>query len=241
METSSTLSSLVLNSPSAAYVFEKYDLDYCCKGHQSLDEACRTVNADPKAVLKEVQDSFNAEVPTSFHPWMWDTPLLISYIVQNHHKYLRDTLPVVQRLFRRVAVKHGERFPEVYALSELFDEVANELFEHLSNEEALLYTPAMKSLTYDDLQKIISEHDEDHQSVGLKLLRLRAISNTYSPPDGSCISHRTAYRMLREVVQDTMQHVFLENSVLFPKLLRENLSQTPNHGLQVQGGRNESN
>jgi regulator of cell morphogenesis and NO signaling len=44
---------------------------------------------------------------------------------------------------------------------------------------------------------------------------MRAITNKYTPPDGACQTHRSAYHLLREFSEDLMQHVFIENTVLF--------------------------
>lgn len=150
--------------------------------------------------------------------------MLMSYIVQNHHRYLRTSLPALKTSIHRVAFKHGERFPETIQLAELITELSEILLEHLDQEEAFVFTPGVQDLPYDELKLMIDRLNSDHDTVGRMFDRLRELTNRFTPPPEACTTHRTSYRLLREIVQDTMHHVFLENSVLFPKLLNEKLA-----------------
>jgi regulator of cell morphogenesis and NO signaling len=223
MEITSTLSSIALSSQAAVFVFEKYDFDYCCKGQQTLEDACRTAQVSASDILKEIRNTEESETTSVFRPWLWDSPMLISYIVQNHHRFLRHSLPLLKTSILRVATKHGERFPETYTLAEIIEDLCDGLLAHLDEEEAVVFSPQVQSLSYEELKPMIDNLDSEHQHVGTLLLKLRDVSHRFTPPPEACTTHRTSYRLLREVVQDTMHHVFLENSVLFPKLLREKL------------------
>ncbi|MBI2794829.1 MAG: DUF542 domain-containing protein [Ignavibacteria bacterium] len=223
MEITSTLSSLALGSQAAVFVLEKYDFDYCCKGQQTLEDACQNAQISASEILQEIRNTEASETSSVFRPWLWDAPMLISYIVQNHHRYLRHSLPLLKSSILRVASKHGERFPETYSLAEIIEDLCEELLAHLDEEEAVVFSPQVMELRYEELKPMIDSLDTEHQHVGTVLLKLRDLTNRFTPPAEACTTHRTTYRLLREVFQDTMHHVFLENSVLFPKLLQEKL------------------
>jgi len=223
MNATTHLTDIVLESPSAAVIFERHNIDYCCGGKRSLTDACATADLDPMTVLQEINSIADTSGFTTLHPALWDTDLLISYIEQNHHRYLRTVLPSLQSLTARVAQKHGHRFQELHAIAELIDDLNKELLDHLEDEERGVFSAQRNRMSAETIKSEIVLHEQDHDVVGKKLMRLKTITNDFNPPIDACMSHRTSYRLIRELVHDTMQHVFLENAVLFPKLLREQL------------------
>jgi regulator of cell morphogenesis and NO signaling len=118
----------------------------------------------------------------------------------------------------KVVSKHGERFMDAPAILELLVELQDSLLSHLDDEERVLFSPTHASLSAEELQKIIAAHESEHEEVGRKLQRLRAITSDFTPPEGACTTHRSAYTTMRSFYEDTMQHVYLENAVLFPQL-----------------------
>ncbi len=42
-----TVAQLAISHPGALGIFEKYNIDYCCGGHRSLEEACQRIGLDP--------------------------------------------------------------------------------------------------------------------------------------------------------------------------------------------------
>lgn len=226
MKNTATLSEILLEAPSAAIVFERNNLDYCCGGKSTLEQACQKAGLDSTAILNQLNEQDSVANNSSFHPSMWDTSMLIGYIEQNHHRYLRTALPAIRSAISRVAAKHGAKFPETVAIAELMEDLDVELREHMDDEERGVFSIQRKVMTETDISTEIAVHEADHNSVGRKLLRLKAITNNFSAPPDACTSHQAAYRMIQELVRDTMQHVFLENSVLFPKLLDESKQQT---------------
>ena len=51
---SKTLAQIVIAEPEAAAVFEKYALDFCCKGKQTLTDACAAAELDIKKVVRDL-------------------------------------------------------------------------------------------------------------------------------------------------------------------------------------------
>ena len=42
----------------------------------------------------------------------------------------------------------------------------------------------------------------------------------YTPPANACISHKVSFLKLKELDHELVQHLFLENEILFPKALQ---------------------
>lgn len=61
--------------------------------------------------------------------------------------------------------------------------------------------------------------EADHDNAGDLLAELRKLTNSYTPPAGSCNSFGLLYKKLEALENDLHQHVHLENNILFPKAL----------------------
>ena len=73
------------------------------------------------------------------------------------------------------------------------------------------------------IQVMMAEHD-DH---GQALRRTRELTDDLRLPAEACLKWRELYRALAELEEELMQHIALENSVLFPKVLEANVSSPP--------------
>ena len=59
----------------------------------------------------------------------------------------------------------------------------------------------------------------EHKYIEKYLTAMREITNNYTPPPNSCITHRVAFFKLKELDNDVVQHMHLENNILFPKAI----------------------
>lgn len=59
----------------------------------------------------------------------------------------------------------------------------------------------------------------EHDQHGEALERLSLLTDDISAPEGACNTWRTLYRGLAEFREDLLQHIHLENDVLFVKAL----------------------
>lgn len=215
----SPIAEILRDSPQSVGVFHRLGIDYCCGGKTPLNEACQDRGIDASEVLREVLSVTDGEAFGNLHADLWSTDFLISFIVANHHSYLRTVLPLAIGQMTKVVSKHGERFLDAPAILELLVELQTTLLAHLDDEEEVLFSPAISALTAEQIQSIVSTHESEHEEVGRKLQRLRAITSDFTAPEGACTTHRSAYSSMKSFYEDTMQHVFLENAVLFPQLV----------------------
>jgi regulator of cell morphogenesis and NO signaling len=76
------------------------------------------------------------------------------------------------------------------------------------------------SLLVRTLRKPVEEvMQSEHETVGKQLNRMREITNHYSPPANACLTHKVTFSKLQELDNDLVQHIHLENNILFPKAI----------------------
>ena len=77
--------------------------------------------------------------------------------------------------------------------------------------------PGRGALAHMPVQVMMQEH-EDH---GQNLARTREITKGFAVPEEACATWRELYRRLEALESELMQHIHLENHVLFPKAVEE--------------------
>lgn len=222
-----TLAQLVTRDHRLAVVFEKYQLDFCCRGKVSLETACAEKGLDPGAIALEIERATETALPPETAFTRMTAEQLIGHIILRHHFYIRQTMPQLFTHLQKVAQKHGERFPWMMEVWWLFARVREELEDHLNKEEQVLFPairaageawaarqpiPGVAGMIRGALEKMESEHEE----AGYAIFRIRELTSNYEAPAGACTTFRLALAELREFEEDLHRHVHLENHVLFP-------------------------
>ncbi len=226
-----TLAQIVSSNHRTASVFEKYNLDFCCKGKRSLEQACNDQNIQVEELLKELETvsaSGNAE---AFPFDILSLTQLTDYIVSTHHSYVKGEMPQLLGYLEKIASKHGPRHPELYKIFELFAAVKEEMDMHMHKEEIILF-PRIKELeglsqqdkngfrpniTY--LSGPINVMEEEHDHAGSALQEIRQLTNNYQAPLDACTTYKVAFASLKTFEEDLHRHVHLENNLLFPKAI----------------------
>jgi regulator of cell morphogenesis and NO signaling len=220
-----TVAELAISHPGALSVFTKYNIDYCCGGNRSLEEACLRVGLNPDKIRSEI---FSAPAGTSSIPSrasQWSAGLLADYIVQNHHEYVRRAIPEIVALLEKVCAAHGEDNIELLNIQQDFNDLAEELSSHMDKEELALF-PAIKKLEVhndsehplnDTLRAPITMMEHEHVIAGDLVKSIRSLSRNYTVPEFACPTYRVTFKKLKEFDDDLMTHVHLENNILFRK------------------------
>jgi regulator of cell morphogenesis and NO signaling len=220
-----TLGDLVLADPAAAALFERLNLDYCCGGRRSLEEACSQRGLDTKTVtvlLDALRNGPGAPEVAHHDVGRCSISELCDHIVIRHHDPLRAELPRIDELLATVVRVHGTSHPELLDLQRLFARLRGELEIHLRREEHTLF-PACRSLDehgeasgFDGA--VVALLEDDHEATGDALSALRELSGGYDAERALCGTHRALLRSLRALELGLHQHVHEENNVLFPRV-----------------------
>ncbi len=223
-----SLASLVLTTHQVVPVLEKYNLDFCCKGKRLLTDACREQGLDAELISREIEQVLAPENSKMMPFSEMSAEQLIGHILIHHHFYVRQSMPTILGHLEKVAEKHGDRFPYMKEVLSLFREIRTDMTQHMNKEEAVLF-PMIKDLekasqagpgnsgTIFSVLGPISVMEAEHELAGEILFRIRALTNTYSAPQGACTTFRLCLTELKEFEDDLHQHVHLENNILFPR------------------------
>jgi regulator of cell morphogenesis and NO signaling len=227
-----TLGDLVVKEPGNAGVFQKFGLDFCCGGKQTLAEACKEAGVDIKLVETELYNK-NGKTVTQLLPYNdWELDFLCDFIVNTHHSYVRKSLPDLGSYSLKVAEVHGANHPELIAVSRIVEVITAELSAHMEKEENILF-PYIRGLVAAGKRQSEPEHScfgsiadpismmiEEHEVAGNLLKEAREITQNYTLPEDACATYSLLFRMLGEFEKDLHLHIHLENNLLFPKAER---------------------
>ncbi|MCD9018783.1 iron-sulfur cluster repair di-iron protein [Parachryseolinea silvisoli] len=219
-----TVAQLAIDHPGALSVFTRYNIDYCCGGHRSLEEACMRMGLDPVKIQSEIQEA-PAGVQV-LRPETWGSAFLTDFIVQQHHAFVRKAIPELEALLERVCERHGQDTPALLPIRNAFMELAEELTLHMEKEELILF-PTIKRLENPEpdyhhplgrmLQAPIAAMEDEHKAAGNLIRQIRLLSDNYTPPEFACPTFRITFQRLREFDEDLMRHIHLENNILFER------------------------
>ena len=227
-----TLGEIVSQSTAAAGVFEKYHLDFCCKGKRPLKDACASQGIDLERVTTDLEAALaSTDGASDDHLQQMQLDELANYIVNKHHAYVRHAIPLITAHTAKVVERHGNHEPNLKKIAELWQSVAAEMTAHMAKEEQVLF-PVIKRLAAADatknaalfpsqpfVSKPIQVMEMEHDQAGELMEQIRQLSNGYTPAL-ACTTYRLIFNELREFEEDLHRHVHLENHLLFPKAIK---------------------
>lgn len=216
---------LVAERPGRSRVLEKLQIDYCCGGKLSLEEACRKRGLDPVQVVAELRDADAAATPEGVDPATMSLAELADHIEQTHHAWLRQELPRLDAITEKVFMVHGDAEPRLGRVREAFCLLRDEMLSHMGKEELVLF-PAIRALERGEAPSVgslagpIAQMEREHDESGDALATIRAATDDFKPPVWACGTYRAMLGGLADLEADMHQHVHKENNVLFPRALR---------------------
>jgi regulator of cell morphogenesis and NO signaling len=211
---------VVLDHSECASVFDRYRIDYCCKGTRPLRTACEERGLDPVRVIEDCELAMKRREVVEVDPRSLSTRELITRVIARHHQYLHRTLPFLVGLAHKVARVHGERGPELRELARVVDALAKTLLAHLDDEERELFPELLgHEAPTERAVALLRGMRQEHEHVGEMLSAMRSIANDYAAPEWACNSYRTLFSELAHLEADTLRHVHVENHVLLPRFI----------------------
>ncbi len=217
MNTTMTLAELATTHPAASRVFHRHNLDFCCGGRRPLIEVAREQGLDADRLLQEIatEDADAPDAPT------WSTrPLadLIAFIVSHYHARLRTEIPALIQMAATVEDVHADKPTCPRGLSSLLGDVHDAVLEHLAKEEQILF-PLIVSGRGRMAGSPINVMEREHDEHGQNLRVIRTLTANLTPPPEACATWRALYVRLDAFEAELMEHIHLENNVLFPRAL----------------------
>lgn len=215
-----------------ALVFEKYGINFCCKGNRPIKDACSEKNISLEELLTELNSVLNSTEAKENHFENWNLKFLITYIMNNHHSYVRTVLPQIIPHLEKITSKHDGKYSELKQVKKLFDEVAEEMIIHINKEERILFHVIRYLVDCDEISEKPKMHgfktvknpiekmEAGHTNAGAIMEEIKELTNNFTPPADACETFRLTYKELEEFTKDLHIHVHLENNILFPKAIQ---------------------
>jgi regulator of cell morphogenesis and NO signaling len=216
----SRVGEIATQHPLATRVFARHGIDFCCGGGVALAHACAKRQLDTAAVLEEIERAIAAP---GTEETRWDErPLadLVRHIVEQFHAPLREELPRLESMARKVFRVHGDKDPaRLAALLESFLALKGELDEHMHLEEERLFPAILAHATASSPVPAapLAKFVDDHSRVGAELARLRELTDDFRVPEEACNTWSALWHGLGALEADLHEHIHLENNVLFPR------------------------
>jgi regulator of cell morphogenesis and NO signaling len=212
-----TLADLAVTHPAASRVFHRHGLDFCCHGRRPLAEACAERGLAVEEIVAEIADEQSGAEGLP----RWDErpiPELVRHIVDYYHLRLRGELPDLVSLAARVESRHAKKASCPRGLRVHLEEVQRAVLQHLAKEEQVLFPMILGGrATY--AAGPIHVMESEHRDHAENLQKTRALTADLVAPEEACPTWRALYLRLVQLEADLMEHIHLENNVLFRRVL----------------------
>jgi regulator of cell morphogenesis and NO signaling len=119
---------------------------------------------------------------------------------------------------------HGKRHPELPELKLAFWRLLRSIVAHMLHEEKVLF-PQLIQLESEPgsvgqtvasrIDRMIAEHDD----AGDYLADIRRLASDFVPPPDACMNYRALCQALAAWEKDLLQHLHMENNILFRKAM----------------------
>ncbi len=209
-----TLADLAVALPGATALFRRHKLDFCCGGKVTLAEAARAKSLDLAALEGELGSLAPAAQGEGWAEQSSDA--LITVIESRFHAGHRRDLAELIRLARRVEAVHKDKASVPHGLADTLDSMLADLEQHMQKEEQILF-PMMRRGGHPVLGGPISVMIAEHEGHGETLRAVEEITHDFTAPEEACTTWRALYAGLRHLHDEVMEHISLENNVLFPR------------------------
>ena len=214
---SESIAELVLEHSAIAPVLRRHRIDFSAKGSMTLEQVCEL---SVEVVLSDLQRAVQSPDQRPFtDPRAMSPAALMFHIVARHHAFLRDVLAVSEGLALKVERVHAGRGAPLTRIREVVHELRTLLEPHMEHEEVMLFPALLEhSMSKEELLAEAAASKNEHARTSALLSELRQLTDDYSPPDWADSSVRGLFHQLEGLEADTLEHVHLENYVLFPSL-----------------------
>lgn len=211
-----SLAHIAQTIPGASAILNQYRLSFCCGGQHTLREATNKANISAEDVHRALVNL----VPQAASDVNWQNAsneALIEHLLERFHKVHRQQLAELIRLSERVEMVHSDKPDCPLGLADHLKYMAHELEAHMQKEEQILF-PMLSKGMHQMAGGPVSVMRQDHHDHLDAIHQLEIISHQMQAPEKACNTWRALYLGLRQFRDDLLQHIELENDILFARV-----------------------
>jgi len=207
--------------PLATRTLARHRIDYCCGGDRSLGDACEAKGLEADTVMAEIEREITSGDGADQQRWDTASPEeIIAHIIATYHTPLREELPRLDAMARKVAAVHGNRRPKTLPLlAATVSALRADLERHMSEEEQVVFPGITAGSEADDIAPRVADLEQDHEEAGAALEQIRRLTGDFEVPGEACATWRALWHGLADLERTMHEHVHLENNVLFPRVM----------------------
>jgi len=156
-----------------------------------------------------------------------DAPVvdLIRHLMEHYHWEARHGMAELENLVEEAALMEGHGFPELLALRDEVELFCRELRDHFRMEETTLFPAILAKEQGREFQMEteimgpLELFEDEHNAAAGLLVRIHKLTQGYQAPESAQALQRRLYRAFEALADSLMQHIYLENEVLFKRVL----------------------
>ena len=141
---------------------------------------------------------------------------LIEHILARYHQTHRHQFIDILPLAEKVASVHAGEFPA--EILPLLQAMQADLLSHMQKEEQILF-PMIRQGNGQQAAMPIRVMEKEHDDAGEMVANILRLTGNLLVPEHACTTWKVLYQGVDEMLADLMNHIHLENSVLFPRAL----------------------
>ena len=207
-----TVGAIAAELPGAAELFRRHDIAFCCGSDISLAKAAGKAGLSAEALLADL----NALARAAGRDAPAETEELISHLLSRYHATHREELAWLIPLAQKVERVHGGHPSAPAGLADVLAKLRDDLEAHMAREEQILF-PVMRRGGGPMIAHPLAEMRHEHEDEMEHLKAIEHVTHGLSLPVGACGSWTALYTGLRKFTDDLVNHMHLENAVLFPR------------------------
>jgi regulator of cell morphogenesis and NO signaling len=234
IERNSFINDIVKQDHHTADVFRKYGIEYCCSAKWPLETICMMKGLEFEQLKKELENASRViRLPPMLAFDAWNIDFLTSYITHVHHYYLKNTLTDTATIVKHFADGHVKKYPYMQEVCGHFEQFKEQVLPHIQYEEETIFpyicqvahayenNDVYAKLLVKTLRKPLHVMMRQEENIlSALILKIRTATNGYIVPEHACVSHTVVLSRLKDLDNDLMQHIYLENEILFPRAIK---------------------
>jgi len=198
--------------PDASSVLRRFGIEFCCQGHVRLQDAAEHRGLDPGAV----EAALGALDPEAAPEAPRQTAALIDHIRRRYHDVHRRQMAALIVLSESVETAHLHHPAVPLGLAQALRHFRGEFEKPMDAQETALF-PALAGRMQARTGTAIRNMRHDPAQLAGFLDRIDRLTDECTPPGDACASWRALYADLARFRTDLIEHLHLENNVLFPR------------------------